>query len=584
MQQTDPTHTTEHPPATRPYPLRRRLLHIALILLVLAALIFGPPLVNLSRYQRRIATSIGNSLGRPVHLDRVSLTLLPLPGFTIENLVVGEDPAFGYEPIIRANTVHASLRFASLWRRQIEFSTIRFTEPSVNLVHAANGQWNIEGILLQASRIDAAPTAQISAGPAPRFPYIEATGARLNFKQESEKLPFSLVEANFALWLPDPHQWHLRLRARPTRTDSSVSDTGTIELESTLSAAPSLSQVPLNLQGQWRSAPLGETTRVLFGHDAGWRGEMNLSANIRGTLGESAVTARLHLSDTRRADFVPQQSLDAQAECFATATGLFHAFEDLRCSWPPAATANTPAIALTGSIPNVHQPRTATLQAGTSGIPASTLLSWLRVATPQVPANLSASGTLSGSLSYNAEGQAGGNADGQAPPQWQGEFTLHDAGLTLPQTDAGFQTPFQTKAQPSTDSLVTGDLLLRSPIRTADPRPRHRAHQHTPASAPGFQLAPASLDLGGREPATLEGHFDAEGYTLHITGTATSDRLQTLAQAVPALSEALTEALAPTHPTGPFHIDVTATRPWGTPPTPRAASTTQPPPPSNPRH
>ena len=223
------------------------------------ALVFGPPLVNVSRFQRRIATSISNSIGRPVHLDRVSLNLLPLPGFTIENLVVGEDSDFGSEPIIRANLVHATLRISSLWRRQVEFSTISFTEPSVNLVHNPDGRWNIEGILLQASRIDAAPTAQRKAGPAPRFPYIEATGARLNFKQEQEKLPFSLVDSEFALWLPDPHQWHFRLKARPTRTDVSLSsDTGIIELESTLSAASATSQIPINLQGQWRNAPLGE--------------------------------------------------------------------------------------------------------------------------------------------------------------------------------------------------------------------------------------------------------------------------------------------------------------------------------------
>ena len=172
MQQTDPTHSTEQTPAARPSSLRRRLLYAVLVLLVIAALVFGPPLVNISRYQRRIATSIGNSLGRPVHLDRVSLTLLPIPGFTIENLVVGEDPAFGSEPIIRANQVHATVRISSLWRRQIEFSTISFTDPSVNLVHASNGQWNIEGVLLQASRIEAAPTAQRRPGPAPRFPYV----------------------------------------------------------------------------------------------------------------------------------------------------------------------------------------------------------------------------------------------------------------------------------------------------------------------------------------------------------------------------------------------------------------------------
>ena len=241
MRQTDPTQDATpltipaQPPAGSEEPNRadgsRRRSHLRhyrflyLSILAVLLLIFLPPLINIGRYQRTIATSISRSLGRPVHLDRVSLTLLPLPGFTIENLVVGEDPAFGSEPIIRANSVHATVRISSLWRRHVEFSTISFSNPSVNLVHNAKGQWNIEGILLQASRIDTAPTAQRHAGPAPRFPYIEASGARLNFKQEQEKLPFSLVDADFALWLPDPHQWHLRLRSHPTRTDLNVSTT-----------------------------------------------------------------------------------------------------------------------------------------------------------------------------------------------------------------------------------------------------------------------------------------------------------------------------------------------------------------------
>jgi AsmA protein len=568
MQQTDPLHATAHAEAPakaeplaaaneRPYiSLRRRLVYVALVLLVVAALIFGPPLVNISRFQRRIATAIGNSLGRPVHLDRVSLTVLPLPGFTIENLVVGEDPAFGSEPIIRANEVHASVRISSLWRRQIEFSNISFTEPSVNLVHTSDGRWNIEGILLQASRIEAAPTAQRKAGPAPRFPYIEATGARLNFKQDAEKLPFSLVDSQFSLWLPDPHQWHFRLKARPTRTDASVSDTGTIELESTLSAASATSQIPINLQGQWRDAPLGEASRVLFGHDAGWRGDMNLSANIRGTLGESAVTTRLRLTGTRRADFVPDQPLNAEAECFATATHVFHTFEDVRCSWPPAATANAPTIALTGSIPDVRNPSEARLQVGTSGLPASTLVSWLRIASPHVPDGLAATGTFSGSLSYDGK--------------WQGDLTLRDAGLTTPATGGS--------------SLVTGDILLSTTVHPPETRQRRRTTQPPPQNPAGFQLAPASLDLGGRDPATLEGHLDPQGYTLHLSGMATNDRLQALTHAIPALADALNETLSPNHPAGPVHVDVTTTRPWEPSPAAREESTSQPPAVHKPRH
>src|ERR1700722_832524 len=315
MQKIDPTYeygeavSADSPPSLRTRTLRR-LLYLALAALAILLLVLLPPLISLNRYQKRIATSISDSLGRPVHLDKVSLNLLPLPGFTLDNFVVEEDPAFGSEPVIRANSVRATLRISSLWRRRVEFSTISFTDPSVNLVHLANGKWNLESILLRAAHIDAAPTAQKKAGPAPRFPYIEATGPRLNLKLDHEKSPFSLTEADFALWLPDPQQWHLRIKARPTRTDTNVSDTGTIQLEGTLGRAASLGQVPISLRGEWRNVPLGQARLVVFVRDPGLRGDILLSANAQGTISNSAIQTRLQLTGARRADFVPANPLD----------------------------------------------------------------------------------------------------------------------------------------------------------------------------------------------------------------------------------------------------------------------------------
>src|SRR5271168_2742338 len=174
--------TTEPGIALRRRPFLRRFLFVYLLLLAILLLALIPPLVNVNRFQRRIVTSISTTLGRPVHLDRVSLNLLPLPGFTLENFVVEEDPRFGYEPIIRANSVRVTLRASSLWRRKLEFSRISLDEPSLNLVHDASGRWNFENLILQAAQISAAPTAQPTPGPDPRFPYIEATGARINLK------------------------------------------------------------------------------------------------------------------------------------------------------------------------------------------------------------------------------------------------------------------------------------------------------------------------------------------------------------------------------------------------------------------
>ena len=537
MQETDPTY--EQGVGTQPE-RKGRLRHLifaGVALLVLVLLVVLPPLINVNRFQRRIAASIGGSLGRSVHLDRVTFNLLPLPGFTLENLVVGEDPAFGMEPIIRANSVRATLRISSLWRKRVEFSTISFTEPSVNLVRTANGKWNLESILLQAARIEAAPTVQAKAGPEPRFPYIEATGARLNLKQGQEKLPLSLTEAEFALWLPNPQEWHVRLQARPSRTDASVSDAGVVRLEGTLGRAASLGEVPLNLQGEWRNAQLGEASKVLLGRDAGLRGEGTLTATVRGTVGKSAVQARLRLDDTRRADFVPQRTLSVDMECLGTATNMFHGFENVRCSWPPAGSGSQTA-ALAGSLPDIRRPESATVAVGTPGIPGSTLLEWLRIASARVPADVTAGGMMTGSVSY----QPGGGSP------WEGEVLVADASLKSATAGAG--------------SLVDGDIRLRS-VAQAAVEPHGRRATAGVASGSAFVLSPASLVLGGKEPATIEGRADASGYTLHLVGMVTASRLLALGAAVPQLGDGLAEVVPTNRAAGPFRVVLVASRPWG---------------------
>ncbi len=550
MQKMDPTYEygeavdADSPPSLSTRTLRR-LLYLAFAALAVLLLVLLPPLISVNRYQKRIANSISDSLGRPVHLDKVSLNLVPLPGFTLENLVVDEDPAFGSEPVIRANSVRATLRITSLWRRRVEFSTISFTDPSVNLVHLANGKWNLQTILLHAAHIDAAPTAQKSAGSAPRFPYIEATGARLNFKLDHEKSPFSLTEADFALWLPDPQQWHLRIKARPTRTDTNVSDTGTIQLEGTLGRAASLGQVPISLRGEWRNVPLGQASLVVFGRDAGLRGDMILSANAQGTISNSAIQTRLQLTGARRADFVPARSLDVNLQCLGTATGDFHSFQEIHCSWPPAGSSDPPTLAISGAIPDIRNPNSAAIEIGTPGLPAATLLDWLHVASSRVPSNLAASGTLTGTLSYRP--------DPSTPTPWQGEMLLTNASLVNPGSGA--------------TSLLTGDVNLQSVAPPPPPDPRHKQRHPVAPPPSGFQLAPITLALGGKDPAILDGHFDTNGYTLHLTGMASITRLHALATALPQFGDGLAEVLPTNRAVGPFRIDLTATRPWGEPQT-----------------
>jgi AsmA protein len=526
MQDIDSTYERSLPVARRStHP--RRLILLGAILLPLLVIVLVLPLLNINRFQHRIVASLSESLGRPIHLDNISLTVFPLPGLTIDNLVVSEDPAFGAEPFVRASNVRATLRFSSLWRRRIEFSRISFTDPSINLVRTSQGKWNLGSILLQASRISAAPTAQTRASSTPRFPYIEATGARLNLKLGQEKTPFSITEADIALWLSNPQEWQLRLEGRPVRTDTNVTDTGTLRMEGTLGHAAVLNDMPIDLKAEWRDAPLGEATHVLLGDDAGLRGTMTLSTLLRGTVGESAVETTLHLADLRRADFVPAQALSVDAECQAIQTLAFSALTDLRCSWPPAlSTVSVPrTFALTGSLPDTRHLSSASLDLGTPGIPATTLLSWMHIVSNRFSPKITATGSLAGSIVFSPE------------TQWTGQLSSDASTLTLP---AVGKTP-----------VFDGPVTLRLVPSSSD-------NQH-----PQFVLAPIPLALGGNDFATFDGHFDRTGYTLHLTGTSLRTKLVALGKDVPQIGDGLDEVLPPEDTATPIRFDLTTTRTWG---------------------
>ena len=119
---------------------RRFRLIVAVLTVIVVAVVLVPPLVSISRYKSQITQLISQSLGRPVRLSSVELRLLPRPGFVITDLSVAEDPAYGAEPVLHANTVTASIRLLSLWRGRLEIGRISVDEASLNLVRTGPGR------------------------------------------------------------------------------------------------------------------------------------------------------------------------------------------------------------------------------------------------------------------------------------------------------------------------------------------------------------------------------------------------------------------------------------------------------------
>ncbi len=579
--QLHPTVTNAEAPASRtPYPesasprsgsrLRRRILWSGAVVAAILLLIFLPPLVNANHYQRQIARSMSASLGRPVHLDNATLHLLPVPGLTLTNLVVSEDPAFGDEPTIRANTVEATLRLGSLWRHPVEFSTVHFIEPSVNLVRNPQGRWNLADVLLHASHVATAPTAQVHAGPAPRFPYIEATGGRVNVKLGAEKLPFSLTDTDFALWLPSPNQWKVRLQGQPARTDTNLNDPGTLRIEGGLQRAETATGIPVNLEASWHDAPLGEASRLVTGDDMGWRGTLNVDATLAGTLSQAVFASKVTLGDVRRAEFAAVHPLDLQITCGAGISAAAALLSGLNCTMPDSAPSPLLLHAGSADLNRLGQ-TSASLDA--EDIPLHWGMLWAALFSARVPTDLHPDARVDVHLQHLMQ-QAAPNpgfqkaakrsgtgrgrraqvrdaAAGAGP--WTGEVVVH-----LPPSPAVNAGPGR-----SVDAALPPTDLVWHPVSVLAGTPK-AAGVSSNAGGLGFLMGPVSVPLAEGSSLTLSASIGPSGYTVSANGSASTAALLLPARYLPQLADGLT-AVLPAGPAdlGNARVDFTCNHPWG---------------------
>ena len=133
----------------RHHHLGRRLLLLAAGLLLTAWLV--PPYFHAGRYRRVLEAGLENKLGRPVELGAVRFRLLAHPGFSIDDVVIKEDPRFGSEPFARVDRVECDLRWRSLWGSRLDCARILLEHPVLNMVRNGQGKWNVQDFFLRSS-------------------------------------------------------------------------------------------------------------------------------------------------------------------------------------------------------------------------------------------------------------------------------------------------------------------------------------------------------------------------------------------------------------------------------------------------
>ena len=537
---------------------RKRLWLALAALAAILAVIFVPPYISVSRYKSRITQLISASLGRPVRLSSVEVRLLPRPGFLLTDLTVEEDPAYGAEPVLHANTVKASIRLLSLWRGRLEIDTISVDEASLNVVRATAGHWNLDSLLRTATSQDRT-AASSGAEHRVKLPYLEATNSRINIKSGDEKLPFSLVDADISFWQQNPGDWRIRLRGQPARTDLSLeqADTGIVRLEANPRQAPELRQMPMHIDLEWREAQLGQLTRLVFGSDPGWRGNLTGELHLDGTAEAAQIRTRLRASGVHRAEFSPAEPMDFDANCALLAHFTIRAIDNLVCDSP----LGSGRIRLTGNLPgNLSGPAAAPhFTAELDRVPVALGLDALRTVRSGMAPGLVASGTASGKLTYAPATEEKAAQDQQAapkPPARKGRKAVVGAPPVVqgPLTGSIAVESFQLSGAGLSEPIRIAKLVLEPASASADP-----------ASGDSQVLAATTtFPAGGASPLAASARLALSGYQLTLHGQASIGRARELARIAGIANVSALDALAGE----PLTLDLAADGPWMPPPAP----------------
>jgi hypothetical protein len=486
----------------------RRIIWAILLIVLLAALV--PPFVNVNRYRNRVAEAISRALGREVTVSGIELKLLPRPGIVLSNFVVAENPSYGVEPMLRSDTVTAFLRLTSLWRGRLEIGTLDLDSPSLNLVRSSDGHWNVEELVERASQVSSAPTAKTRPEIRPRFPYVKASSGRINFKLGEVKKAFTFTDADFALWLESENQWGIRLEASPTRTDVDVHDTGILKLDGRFQRASSLRDTALDLKFTFSNGPLGQLTKLIYGRDRGWRGNVRSNASLSGTPAALGITLDAQIDDFRRYDIAVGEALRLRVHCTGTYSSPDDVLNDLQCQSPVGPGLLEVRGKAQGWAADAYD-----LSVSAERIPAAGIVAFARHSKKDLPTDLTATGEFEGVFAVR---KPPGGA-----PAWAGGgrtdlLVLHSSVLR--------------------QDLQIGaiEVAIPKPNAPSSPHPRrsvsHKAMPQPANSELRLLVKPFPIPLGSTSPATASAVFDEDHYSVNFKGEAELSRLLNIARAL----------------------------------------------------
>ena len=396
-----------------PWRAVRRIVFIAVSAFLVAGVL--APWIDGSHWSAAIRKNLEQTLGRKVEFEKVHFTLFTGPGFSLENVTIGEDPRFGLEPFAFVPTMQVRLRPDKLLLGQIRLATLRLVEPSLNLVKRSDGTWNVIELVRRLS----APRRS----PLHLFPVFEVEDGRVDFKFGNQKTTLYLLNAGVAVYPERSGLLTLRFSGSPARTDRAGHGFGHLRGQAKWHIDATREEDALQADVNLDPSNLGEMTTLVEGHDLGVHGTVSSSFRAVGPLQKLRMLGTVHFTDLHRWDLIPVNGEDWNIRYGGTADLVSHRLNIE--TWGKAAESAPPERTPVSLVLQVNDFLTRpvwALTARMSQVPLTSVLPLGRRMGLNLPRDLTVAGNVDGEVTLNSGSGV------------QGSATLRDVSATLPNT------------------------------------------------------------------------------------------------------------------------------------------------------
>jgi len=371
---------------------------IIIALLLVLAVGFAAPHFEIDLFRPKIARALERGLGRRVEVGPVHFNLFTGPGFTVDDVTIHEDPRAGIEPFAYVPTLEARVQLLSLFRRRLEFSSLRLGDnASINLVKTDAGPWNFQFLL---------SNAPASAGA---MPAIKMRGGRVNFKFGDTKSVFFFDDADLDVAPSMDGSVELRFVGSPSRSDRAGQNFGLFSVRGRWSAQQ------VNLKVELEKSAVEEVARLIDRRGFGLHGVIALDAQLSGLPSHLDVTGNIQVNDVHRWDLLPQSGGGLRIGY----KGMLDLHGD-RLELESVSDVPNPQVAAAFRAWDFLSAPHWEASAGLKQLPVATALEIARHMGAGLPEKLAAEGSLSGEVRYSE------------PDGFAGRVALQDASVTLP--------------------------------------------------------------------------------------------------------------------------------------------------------